>query len=138
MRTICSRLPDAAERLRALLLERHDQPFAWGFRDCALWAADAVFATTGRDPAGNFRGAYFSARGALRLIRARGGLEAIVDAQLGPRMKPHAALDGDVALLPEGELGSLAIVWRGALIAQGERGLVVRRVGEASIFWGAR
>lgn len=134
------RLPDAADRLQYLLLARHDQPFAWGWRDCAMFAADAVHAVTGRDPAADLRGSYFSARQAVRTIRQHGGLQGLADARLGPRIAALDAVDGDVALLPKGptsEGGSLVVVFRHALVGQGERGLVVARKADAVAFWRA-
>jgi hypothetical protein len=58
------------------------RPFVWGVCDCMLWPADAVLHVTGIDPAADLRGAYDSPRGALALMRARGGLIGLMAAQL--------------------------------------------------------
>lgn len=94
------RLPDAAEALARLLAERQRAPFAWGSHDCCLWAADAVRAQVGVDPAAALRGRYASALQAARVIAAAGGsLEDIARAALGPPLRnPMLACAGDVGL----------------------------------------
>lgn len=138
MSATATRLPDAAARLQDLLIARHDKPFAWGFRDCAMFAADVVHAVTGRDPAGDLRGTYFSRRQAARVLRQHGGLRGLASSRLGSEIAEHMASDGDVALLPTGPSssgGSLVVVWRGALVGQGDNGLVLARTNEAVAFW---
>jgi hypothetical protein len=56
-------------RLAAYLTERGGMAFAYGANDCALFAAGAVEAITGNDPAQAFRGAYKSKTGSLRALR---------------------------------------------------------------------
>jgi len=137
------RPPGAAHRLHALVLDRHDQPFAWGFRDCCLWAADAVHAATGRDPAHDLRGAYFTARGALRIVQAAGSLPALADQRIGPRVAAAEAIDGDVCLLSPSVhdhtlgIGALGVLWRGGVLAQADRGLALHRVDVALQWWRA-
>jgi hypothetical protein len=145
MRISDCRVPHAASRMQALLLERYAMPFAWGFRDCALFAADCVEAVTGRDPAADFRGAYLSALGALRIIRAHGGLAELAAARVGPAIEASSAIDGDVCLLlphahetPLPGLGALGVLWRGAIIAQGDSGLGVHRLAAADRWWRAK
>lgn len=48
-------------------------PFAWGTHDCALWAADCVYAMTGVDYAAPFRGQYQTEAEAKRLIEGQYG-----------------------------------------------------------------
>lgn len=138
------RPPGAAHRLHALVMDRHDQPFAWGFRDCCLWAADAALAATGHDPMADLRGSYFSARQAARLAQAHGGLQAMATARLGSPIAQADALDGDVCLLaPHAAeylpgLGALAVLWRGSILAQADRGLAVRRLSDATCWWGVQ
>ena len=134
----------AAHRLHALVLERHDQPFAWGIRDCCLWAADAVFAVTQRDLAADIRGSYWSARQAARVVRDRGGLQALVTDRMGAPIALSDAIDGDVCLLaPEAHefipgLGALGVLWRGSILAQADKGLAVHRANCAAMWWGAQ
>lgn len=133
----------AAHRLHELVLDRHDKPFVWGIRDCCLWAADAVHAVTGRDMASDLRGSYWSARQAMRVVRDLGGLPALVTSRMGPPIDVDEAIDGDVCLLrPEVHehvpgLGALGVLWRGSILAQGDRGLSVMRTPCAQVWWGA-
>lgn len=52
-------------------------PFEWGRADCCTAACDVHLRLTGVDPMASYRGAYHGPRGALRLIRAEGGLQAM-------------------------------------------------------------
>lgn len=54
--------------LHDFLMQRAEAPFAWGVNDCCLFAADAVMAMTGVDPAAEFRGKYSDGPSALRAI----------------------------------------------------------------------
>ncbi len=143
-RIAAHRPPGAAHRLHALVLQRHDQPFAWGLRDCCLWAADAVHACTGRDLAIDLRGGYFSARQAARVVQRLGGLPTLVTNRMGPPIDQADAIDGDVCLLvPTAHeslpgLGALGVLWRGSILAQADTGLAVRPLQDAACWWGAR
>jgi len=134
----------AAHRLHALVLDRHDQPFTWGIRDCCLWAADAVYAVTLRDLASDIRGTYWSARQAARVVRGRGGLTALVTERMGEPIEAAEAIDGDVCLLVPNVheaipgLGALGILWRGSILAQADKGLAVHRANCAAMWWGAQ
>lgn len=137
------RPPGALARLRDTALRRATHPFAWGTSDCVTWAADAVWALTGRDPMADLRGAYFSARGAARVCIAHGGMPAMLDARLpAGRIAAAWAIDGDVCLLRADaherslpELGALGVLWRGSLVVQGAAGLVVDDVAMAAQWW---
>lgn len=84
--------------LQGLITERMQMPFAWGSHDCCLWAADAVLAQTGIDPAANERGTYFDVDGAARLLRELGGLSE-VGRRAGPEIPPLMAQFGDIGLM---------------------------------------
>lgn len=137
------RLPDATARLAALLHERAGQPFAWGTRDCCVFAFDAVLAATGRDVFVDLRGSYRSATTAMRQLRRLGGLHGLCAARLGPEVTAAQSHDGDVVLLsPEAIEGSrftgaLAVTWNGHLVAQGGDGLVVLSRDFGVRFWRA-
>jgi hypothetical protein len=62
------------------LRERASMPFAWGSNDCALFAADAILASTGIDIADDFRGRYSTQLGALRTIQEVTGGTSVADA----------------------------------------------------------
>ncbi|MDB5967340.1 MAG: hypothetical protein JWQ72_3840 [Polaromonas sp.] len=86
-------------RLAAYLAARRELPFAWAYNDCCTFAADAVKAMTGADPMRSLRGRYTSRQGAARLIKAEGGLKALVSRYMGePMPYPLTAGRGDVVL----------------------------------------
>ncbi|USJ24733.1 DUF6950 family protein [Ensifer adhaerens] len=59
------RLVDYVSRVRSL-------PFEYGQHDCALFAAGAVKAMTGKDPAAKLRGKYSTLAGGLKKLRRLG------------------------------------------------------------------
>lgn len=70
----------------------------WGRRDCATLAADRYREHTGVDPMADLRGAYATAREALRVMRRCGGMIAAWEARTSwPRV---AAQRAEVAVLP--------------------------------------
>lgn len=57
--------------LHDFLMERAEEPFAWGKNDCCLFPADAILAMTGVDIAEDFRGKYGKSRAsAMSAVRA--------------------------------------------------------------------
>lgn len=96
--------------LHGFLLERADQPFAWGVNDCALFAADAVQAATGTDIAAEFRGLYTDEDGALAAIRELTGGSTVADAAawcaarhgLSEWQHPLCAQRGDLVVAENG------------------------------------
>jgi hypothetical protein len=114
------RLPDAPQRLQQLVLDRMGARFAWGVHDCVLWAADAVAAQLGTDPAQGLRGTYSTERQARRLLAPLGGMCGLATAVLGaPLPVPLLARIGDVGLLPCGTMA----------VCGGETWLVLSRQG---------
>ena len=92
-----TRLPDWQLRLAHLVEIRRDQPFVWGERDCATWAADVVQAVTGCDPAADVRQTYGTALQALALSQRMQGLTRVCRERLGPRVRTSLAQPGDIA-----------------------------------------
>lgn len=128
-----ARLPDAAVRLEALLAERWARPFEWGVNDCALFAADAVRAQTGLDPAAPLRGRYTSAIAAGRIVRQLGGLPRIVTGALGqPLRAPLLACAGDVGY---SDSQALAVCIGEHWVCPGARGLVLLPLTAATLAW---
>jgi len=76
-------------------------PFTFGSHDCALFAAGAVLAQTGRDFGEPFRGRYKSAAGASRALRLYGAgtLAATLTAALGEPVHPAFAQRGDIVMM---------------------------------------
>jgi len=124
-------------RLNAWLDSVRERAFSWGEFDCALGAADAVFAMTGVDYAVEFRQAYFSKRNAARLLAERGGLEALVTQALGePLDGPKLAQRGDVVLVDSGVEGpALAVVIGAAAVAPSPAGVVFVPMAQWKVGW---
>lgn len=105
-------------------------PFSYGRADCGLWAAGAVQAVCGVDPAEPFRGAYGDGDSAIRALHAfaGGGLEAAaakICAGHGWReVAPTEACDGDLGIIPGADGPSMAVCFGWDWVAQGREGLV--------------
>jgi hypothetical protein len=128
---------EARERFEALVRARLREPFSWGTHDCCMWAADAVLAKTGRDPAAEFRGTYSDAMGAARLLESLGGI-ASVGAMVGEEIRPLQATWGDVGMLT-GEGREMLAVSTGTLwLATSENGLSAHALGSAARAWKCR
>lgn len=106
-----ARLPGWQSRLAAYLRTRARQPLVWGVNDCALFAAGAVHAITGRAVP---MPAYSGPRAGLRTIRALGGLAAAATRELGEPIAPQLATVGDVVLMPAGRRHVALAVCNGA------------------------
>ena len=65
--------------LAEFLHEAARRPFRWGELDCCLFFSDWVAEITGVDPALEVRGTYATAREARRMVKANGGIVALVD-----------------------------------------------------------
>jgi hypothetical protein len=106
------RLPDWRPRLTAYLAEIAPEAFRYGSNDCALFAAGAVRAMTGHDPAAGYRGVYSTFEGGLKRLRKAGFEDHVAQAaSLFQEVPPAFAQVGDITLIeaPEGRaLGILA------------------------------
>lgn len=120
------RLRDWPDRLAALFAARAAEPFAWGRHDCCLFAADAVLAVTGHDPAADLRGAYTTAAGAARVLEPFGGVAGVAIARAGRVVPVALAQPGDVGLSHQDPARPTLAVWGGgAWHAAGAVGVVV-------------
>lgn len=120
------RLRDWPERLAALFAARAAAPFTWGRFDCCMFAADAVLAVTGHDPAVDLRGAYVTEAGAARVLARHGGVAGVAAAYAGLEVPPALAQPGDVGLSHHNpELPALAVWGGSAWHAAAGVGLVV-------------
>jgi hypothetical protein len=134
------RLPDWQARWAALCADRQDTPFTWGVHDCCMWAADAVQALQGWDPAQEWRGTYATALGAARLLADHGGVQGFATAALGVPVAPLWATVGDVVLIeqpeaPEGQRHLLALCNGASALAAGPHGLLAFGMGAATAAW---
>jgi hypothetical protein len=120
------RLRDWPERLAALFAARQGQPFAWGAHDCCLFAADAVLAVTGHDPAADLRGTYATAAEAARVLGQFGGVAGVAIARAGRVVPASLAQPGDGGLSHHDAARPALAVWGGgAWHAAGPVGVVV-------------
>lgn len=116
---------DWQARLTAYLSLAAREPYAVGRHDCALFAAGAVEAITGHDPAGQWRGNYSTKAGGLRLLKAAGYADHLeATASHLPEIAPAFAAPGDIAILQESPDGQLALG-----VVQGEVIYVLRDDG---------
>ena len=92
------RLPKWRGRFEAAIDELKAKPFAWGDHDCGPGlVGNVVMAITGEDVAKPYRGKYFDAKGALRIIKRKGfdNLGDLVASML-PEIHPSQAKIGDI------------------------------------------
>ena len=100
------RLPDWETRLAAHFAAIHARTFAWGYFDCALAVCDGIEAVTGENPGSAYRGKYFSAAEADKLVGPDlGRFAASLAAQLKFQdwTQPTFARRGDVVLVDNGD-----------------------------------
>jgi hypothetical protein len=82
------------------LLSYFARPYEWGRVDCCTCAADVFRALHGVDPMTGMRGSYATALGAARVIRKRGGFEAMAHDQAGVAgLRPGTGAVGDLGLV---------------------------------------
>lgn len=119
------RLPDWKARLAEYVTRCAQQPYELGQHDCALFAAGAVEAVSGSDPAAEWRGRYTTKVGGLRALARAGHADHIAaTAATLPEIPPAFAAVGDIACVedPESRQAVLGVV-------QGELVYVLREAG---------
>ena len=121
-------------RLDALIAARMAAPFAWGTHDCCLFAADAVLAQTGADPAAEFRGTYADAREAMELLTELGGLSAVA-ARGGAPIAALCAQVGDIGLVEHEGRELLAVCAGPVWLVPAEQGLAALPIDSAISAW---
>ena len=110
------RLINWQARLVTYMADCRALPFQIGSHDCALFAAGAVAAMTGHDPAAEWRGRYTTHRGGLRVLRRAGFWDHIeVVATQFPEILRIEALPGDLAAINTIDGPALGVV-QGAAI----------------------
>lgn len=118
---------DWPELLDAYLIEVANRAFTWGEHDCCSMASEWVRRCSGVSielPA------YTTAKEALRIIAAGGGLQAMITERLGqPADEPQR---GDVALLAGGAVG---IVLGEVVAGPGADGYALVPRGEIIAAW---
>lgn len=105
------RRPDWYEALSRYLAETARTPFAHGEMDCALFAAGAVAAMTGVDPAQRWRGRYKTLKGGLGALRRAGFADHLaLTAALLPEIPVALAQPGDLAVVETADGPALGVV----------------------------
>lgn len=124
-----TRRPDWRPMLATYMARIARLRFRPGHHDCALFAAGAVEAMTGIDPAAALRGKYARLSDGQRLIRAAGFRDHLdMAAGLFPEVAPAQAAVGDLAMLPSaipGDPASLGIIQGAGAYVLHVSGLVV-------------
>lgn len=133
------RHPQWALRLARLFESRWGAPLAWGRHDCCLFAADAVQACTGHDPAADLRGTYHTEQAARRLLVTAGGLAQLATDRAGPPIPASYAAPGDIGLLPRGPASpagaALVVCAGGHWLGVGLMGLVSHHASSVQDAW---
>lgn len=94
------RRDDWYSRLSTYVEDVRRKPFAYGDHDCALFAAGAVLAMTGIDPAAGLRGKYKTLGGGLRRLKKLGfANHAELAASMFEEIHPSHAHIGDIAAI---------------------------------------
>ena len=109
--------------LVAYLAARAHMPHEFGDtkNDCMSFPGGAVKAQIGRNPIRGLK--WKSHASAMSLLNKLGGVEAVLDARF-ERVAPALAQRGDIAVIPDPELGSHPMIIEGATVcAPGENGL---------------
>jgi hypothetical protein len=114
-------MPDSlTDRLHAAVQDVMCVRWQWGAADCCTAASDVHLRVFGVDPMAPMRGRYASRGGALRLIRAAGGLESLVDGVVARAGLQRVVVDMPgalgVAAMPVGEALLICLrpgVWAG-------------------------
>jgi hypothetical protein len=132
-----TRRPDWPERLAATIERARPIPFEWGVHDCALFAADCVYAVTGVDVLGTWRGRWSTACTARALQARHGGLLLAVSKVMGPALPAiNMAKRGDLLLI-DAEMPWVAVCDGSRWWAPSKTGLFMCRtsLSPASAFW---
>jgi len=122
------------ERLDALIASRMAEPFAWGTHDCCLFAADAVLAQTGEDPAAEFRGTYASATEAVALLKYLCGLSAVAS-RAGEPVAALCAQVGDIGLVAHEGRELLGVCAGPVWLVPADHGLAALPIDSATSAW---
>lgn len=110
------------DALLRFIAEREAVPHSFGKQrnDCVAYGAGAIRAQTGRAPLGRLR--WTTVRGAARVLKRLGGMEAAVSARLRP-IAPAEAMRGDIAGIDDAQFGLRLMVVEGdTLVGPGAHG----------------
>ena len=132
-------LHDWPERLYAFVEARQSTPFDWGSNDCCSFAADAVLQCTGVDPLADIRpdgvATWATQLQAYKLLKAHGGMAAMVTARLGQPVPVLMAQRGDVLLVQMDGLDALVVCLGAQYVGAGPAGVVYGPINDALLAW---
>ena len=97
-------------------------PWQWGRMDCTFFGGDWIAARAGLDPLAPYRGLYRTAGQAVRLIKQRGGLLAMVSLEMTRCgfERVEEPEHGDIAVMELPELsGKMAVANASVVIRHG-------------------
>ncbi|PKP85816.1 MAG: hypothetical protein CVT80_00265 [Alphaproteobacteria bacterium HGW-Alphaproteobacteria-2] len=118
------RCTDWHARLTAFLARAARSEFRPGDLDCALFAAGAVEAVTGLDPAASLRGRYATLDDGYARLAALGFADHVALAQsLFAEVPPAMAWPGDLAEVETAEGPALGVVQGQCVYVMGRRGM---------------
>ena len=132
------------KRLNAVVDQYSRMPFEWGRRDCVLFAADAAWCLTQKDPAAPWRRTYHDEAGAAVILFSFGGLEALVEKTMAAagtpvqRIEPAFGQRGDPCLFDGPRGPSLGVILGKEFAAKNTEGLARLPIAEARIAWAIR
>jgi hypothetical protein len=128
-----TRLHDWPEALANYIESRRNEPFQYGVNDCCQFAAGAVTAITGENPA--IRWQYRNEVGAMRLIIEAGGIGALVTQAVGEAVHPSQAGRGDVVLAEFSEGPTLGVCIGRECVFVSSRGMLFMPRTVATAAW---
>ena len=133
------RLYDWEARLSAYISKVASSPFEYGVHDCALFAAGAVDAVAGFDPAAPWRGHYSTEAGGLKLVR-RAGFESHVAVfrDLFPVISGMDRLAGDLVIVIEEGREIMGLTTGAVIYVLRTDGLGILPIGAASEYLAVR
>lgn len=106
-------------------------PFEWGKNDCCLFAANAVEAITGHDPAKQYRG-YKTKLGAAKKLKGQ-SIESVWTKEFGEPINPKLLQRGDVVLFQNEQEQSVGVCLGIKFAAIAEEGLMMLDMQERAI-----
>lgn len=136
MTPVPPRRADWREALVAYLVDAGATPLEYGRHDCALFAAGAVAAMTGADPAHAWRGRYRSIAQGRRLLRQSGLKDHLAAAgAIFEEIAPAGARPGDLAAVATDDGPALGIVQGECIYLVGPGGLRLVALTDAARAW---
>ncbi len=131
-----TRKTDWFNNLTALIEDRRNTPYRLGTNDCCTFAADAVLAMTGNDPAKDVRGTYSTPEQAEAIIESNGGHAGLLTKYLGESKGPNCARRGDLVtfITPNGT-DSIGVCLGTTFACPGDDGLNIFDIQRAIRSW---